>query len=99
MPEPSSVCSLAGPVNGQLSYLWSISSFTGLNNLSSITSSPNSQQLYIPPGMLSPGSEYTFSCQVCSLAHIPGTALKCFETGIAAVPASDVLVSHCSPGQ
>ena len=43
--------------------MWEVASFTGLNNISTITDTASTSQLYIPPGRLSPDAQYTFTCQ------------------------------------
>lgn len=50
-------------VESQLAYMWEVTSFTGLNNISTITDTASTAQLYIPPGKLSPDAQYTFTCQ------------------------------------
>ena len=55
--------SAVGEVESQLAYMWEVTSFTGLNNISTITDTASTSQLYIPPGRLSPDAQYTFTCQ------------------------------------
>ena len=50
---------------GPLTYQWSVSSFTGANNVSQLaTTSGNGAILTVPAGRLPAASQFTFTCQV-----------------------------------
>ena len=58
---------LTGNIPSRPVYRWAIASTTGLNNITSISSSAANAVLDISAGMLAPESEYTFTCQVQKL--------------------------------